>query len=341
MSKMIIATAALFVAGTISAQSFYLPSNTPTTGTCNVIPFGTVRTSATWVNQKYQCLTTQSELGNKQAGTICDIAFAPCGTGSGMQHFDTLEIVLAQTNATILSTTFSANLVANVKTVLKATNYDWHVDGGKFNRIGFDTSYNYIAALGTNLVIQMTMTGNHKTGGHGTGFHRSNTHQRMYAFRWTGTPPATGSAASSIAALKWEVQFGQADLRTFGVGCTGSNGVPTLSLIGTGQLNTAVGVSVANCVNTAPVLHVFGVTRFEPRIDLAIIQAPGCFLYETTDVVIGGVANSSGVYSWQANIPNNRNLVCLRIYTQVFPADAAANNWGRTASNYGRILIGN
>ena len=58
-------------------------------------------------------------------------------------------------------------------------------------------------------------------------------------------------------------------------------------------------------------------------------------------MILPGVSNSSGVYSFQATVPNDTALICFRIYTQVFPSDTSANGWGRTASNYGRILPGN
>ena len=158
-------------------------------------------------------MATNAELGKLVVAYISEIAFAPCGSGSGNYHFDSIEIVLAQTNATSLSTTFSTNLATNPQTVLKATNYDWNVTAGAWNRIGFDQPYLYISGRGTNLVIQLTLMGNHKTGSVGTGFHRDATHQRVYRTGWTGSPPATGSSGS--AALKFEVAVNMADLHTF------------------------------------------------------------------------------------------------------------------------------
>ncbi len=339
MSKnLILATlTTALVASTISAQSFYMPSNTPAVGTCNVIPFGTTNTSTTWVNQKYQCMATNAELGKLVVANISEIAFAPCGSGSGNYHFDSIEIVLAQTNATSLSTTFSTNLATNPQTVLKATNYDWNVTAGAWNRIGFDQPYLYISGRGTNLVIQLTLMGNHKTGSVGTGFHRDATHQRVYRTGWTGSPPATGSSGS--AALKFEVAVNMADLHTFGVGCTGSNGVPTLTLTGSAQLGQSFAFNLANAPAKAPVYHVLGLKRTEPRFDLAAAGAPGCFLYESVDSLSTVVADASGAYSSRVSVPQSSSLLNLRVYTQFFPFDKS-NAFGLTASNYGRILLG-
>ena len=70
-----------------AGQRFHMPSNTPTTGSCNLIPFGDVSTK-TWGNQKYQQLHTWNYLGgSSMSGRICGIAFAACYTG--IRHFDT------------------------------------------------------------------------------------------------------------------------------------------------------------------------------------------------------------------------------------------------------------
>jgi hypothetical protein len=343
MSNPLFATglAAALCISTASAQSYFFPSDTPAVGTCNVIPFGTTATSTSWANQKYQCMATQAELGNVPVGTICDLAFAPCGAGSGNYHFDTIEIVLAQSNQATLSTAFAANLMQNPQVVLQATNYDWNVTGDQWNRIGFDRNYLYLAGNHPYLVIQITVTGTDMTGALSTGFHRDGTHQRVYSVGWTTAAGPAAAGSSGLAALKWEVSFGQADLHSYGVGCTGSNGTPALTLSGDGKINGTVGIDVANCMVTTPVFHVFGLFRYEPRIPLSLIGAPGCYLYQPTNVILGGVSNTSGVYTLSSPIPNTTALLCARLYTQVFPFDRNANSWGNSASNYGRILVGN
>jgi hypothetical protein len=344
MRRVLIATAAVFLIATPSvAQSFYIPSNSPSVGGCNVIPFGIgFGTSPTWANQKYQCMASAAQLGNKPVLRICDIAFAACGTG--IKHFDTIEIKLAQTNASVLSTTFSANMVTNVQTVLSAKDYQWHRTANTWDRIGFDKSYTYIAGTTPNLVIQITVTGSKGLiSGTRSGNHTENV-KRIWASGWTGAPPAIGRTdGSRQGGLKFEVVAQMNDVQQFGLGCRGTAGIPTLSFPSgsSAKLGGSLAISVANCIATTPVLHVLGFTRFGPGIDLGIIGAPGCKLYETTDVIFPGVSNSSGVYSFQATVPNDTALICFRIYTQVFPSDPNANGWGRTASNYGRILPGN
>jgi hypothetical protein len=99
-------------------------------------------------------------------------------------------------------------------------------------------------------------------------------------------------------------------------------------------------IDVTNCLANAVALHVVSLTRYGAGIDLGFAGAPGCILYETTDIIVPKVASATGAYTLRFTVPKDRALVCLRIYTQAFPADAAANGFGMTASNYGRILPG-
>ena len=127
----------------------------------------------------------------------------------------------------------------------------------------------------------------------------------------------------------------------FGAGCKGTAGVPELHLSGSARIGIGtIGISVTNAPSTSTLLHVFGLQRYEPAIDLGFAGAPGCRLYQTTDLVFAGATSSTGTYLLSAKVPNDRTILCTRIYTQVFPADKNANNWGRTATNSGRILPG-
>lgn len=332
--------ATTLVASAVSAQSRFIPDSAASGG-CNVIPFGVNTTSTTWSNQVYQTMATAADLGNAPSGLICDIGFINCGTGNDVYHYDTIEVKLGQTTATSLSTTFSANLAVNVQTVLSATNYDWHATGGKWHRLGLDTSYLYIAARGANLVIQITVTGGRKLAGGLTGFY-TGSRQRLYNFGWTGTPPTTGTLGST-AALKWEVLFQMNDLNTFGVGCPGTNGTPALTFSGSAQIGNSFSVLLANAPARKPALHIVGLKRLEPYFDLGAAGAPGCRLYESVDSAFAVVSDANGGASaGPFKIPNDTGLLCLRVYTQFAPFDKPqGNSLGLTTSNYGRILVGN
>jgi hypothetical protein len=324
----------LLLTSVAAAQSFFIPDSgtTPSWGP-NALPFGPVR------SVKYQQMVTVAELGGaNKAGLICDLAFVP--DVFGIRHFDTIQITLAQTKFKKLTTHFASNLGTNVKTVLKATNYEWHNSvANRWYRIGLDMGYPYRASNG-NLVVHMQFTGTSlkTTSKRFPGFLNSK-RQRVMAYNWTGSPPAIGS--EDLQALKIEVLFGMNDTQAFGLGCLGSNKkTPELSFSGSAKLGASLSMNLKNALPTAALLHVIGLTRLEPEIDLQLIGAKGCRLYESVDVLIGGATDKTGAFARQVTVPNNTSIIGARLYTQFFPSDRQANTWGSTASNYGRILVG-
>jgi hypothetical protein len=324
----------------LSAQSSFIPDNSPSTGAgCNVIPFGTSTLSTTWANQRYQTMATAADLGNAQVLTICDIAFAPCGTQSFVRHFDSIEVRLGQTSATVLNPTFTANLVTNVQTVLSCKNFDWHQTGGQWQRIGLQRTYTYIAPQGSTLVLEVIVTGaQHVAGTGGTQGCQTGPLSRLYNFGWTGAVPTTGSV-DPTAALKWEVVVNQNDLHKFGQGCSGTSGVPALDFTGSAGLGQNMSIDLSNGPLSSVTFLVLGLTDICGGFDLSIIGAPGCLQFVPTSVVLSLPTTSSGTTTAAITVPNDRNLLCQRIYAQFFPLDPV-NTASLTASNYGRILVG-
>lgn len=314
----------LILSTLLSGQSsYFIPSNTPTVGTCNVAPFGRI-------SSIHQSIASAAELGNTAAGQITDLAFAACH--NAVITFDTIEIVMAQTTATTLSTTFASNLVTNPRTVLKATNYVWPVTANQWNRIGLDSPYLYLASQGS-LVVQIILTG---TKG-GTSMHRD-TGQRVYVMDWTGAPPATGTSHASM--LKWEVVFSGSDASVFGTGCQGSNSMtPTLAFTGTAKSGTTLGVDLGNALPNAPTFLAVDLKRTEPALDLGIVGAPGCRMHVFNLITLGGVCNGAGNFAIKLPIPAS-TPPGIHVYLQFFPVDQPANALGLTASNYGRVLSG-
>ena len=62
--------------------------------------------------------------------------------------------------------------------------------------------------------------------------------------------------------------------------------------------------------------------------------------YIPVTVIAGGKADPWWNYVVKFSLPRNGTLLCSRVYTQFFVADSV-NTLGLTASNYGRILLGN
>ncbi len=320
-----------------AASRIYVPDASTTTGGCNVIPFGNTTASPTWGNQKYQQLITASDLGNECVVDICDLGFVSCGTGT--RHFDRIQIRMAQTDQTTLGTSFSANLDANLRTVLDQRNYDWSQVKDQWSQVGLESSYRYDASKGKNLVIQVLVYGAKCDSWSGGGGHRSASRERVYAFGWASAPPATGSRGAS-AALKVQLIANSYDVHNYGVGCKGSNNkFATASIIGSGKIGTNYTLRLSDALPNANTFISVGFSLWSAPFDLSLIQAPGCNMYFNNLLTLNGTCNSIGMSSTNLSIPSSIEP-CLRIYFQYFPLDRAANPLGLTTTNYARLLTG-
>ncbi|MCB9870598.1 MAG: matrixin family metalloprotease [Planctomycetes bacterium] len=323
-----------------SGPTYYIPSDTPATGGCNVIPFGDNSGSSSWRNQKYQqAISIRSDLNGAATGRICDLAWSPCG--SGIRDFDSITVRMGQTTASsnALSTTFANNMVSNVQTVLNRRSYAWHNTADTWNQLGLQSDYVWNTAYGDTIVVEITVTGARLDPTNaGSGFHATD-RQRVYAYGWTGSAPATG-ATDTAAALKMAILVEAADLHTFGRGCPGSNSLtPTLSMSGTGQLGTAYAVNLSGALPNARTALVLGIDTWDPPIDLRPFGAPGCTWFVSDLLWLGYNCDANGRASTVLTVPNNAAR-CLRVYFQWFCVDGPANSLGLTTSNYGRILTG-
>jgi hypothetical protein len=318
-----------------TAQCWYATDNSASTGTCNLIPFGTTPTDPTWSNQKYQQLVAASTIGTTPT-VISEIGFAPCGTG--LHEFATLKITMDQTTNVPLSTTFASNLSAAAVVVLDTKNYRWNKVANTWNKIGLQKSYLFVPQRG-DIVVDIEVTA---VGGAGSaGFHRSGTMQRVYAFGWTGTPPLTGS--TDQAAQKIELCTNTGDLQAFGLGCRGSNQqVPTLSYSGTPRIGTLFNTDLSNGPATRPAFLAVGASSGLPfPIDMTSAGYTGCTIYTWFDwppIILA--TSASGTASVPIAIPNSNSLLNLRLYQQFICFDPGANPGNGTSSNYGRLLIG-
>ena len=196
-----------------------------------------------------------------------------------------------------------------------------------------------MAALGPNLVVQITVTGARldTTSTAFPGYRRGN-RLRVWAHSWSGTPPATGS--NDFFASKIEVNVKGADASPFGVGCLGSVGIPHLALQGTGKLGSNVNADLSRAPANAVTALRIGTRRLEPAVDLTPLGATGCWLYVPDTILVFGVASASGQRSVPGPVPNATGLAGARVYVQYLCQDNF-HPLGWTTSNYGRILFGN
>lgn len=320
---------ATLVALPLAAQNWYVPDNLATIGTCNVIPFGQPAPGS-FSYSKMQTRCTAADLGNV-SGVITGLAFAACNTGRA--HYDRLEIVLDHIPAAqALSTTFAANLTASAVAVLDATNYTWHHTANGWNEVGLQNIFVYNGT--DDLLVEITATNGIAPGGV-----RRDTRQRIYWIGAAGPAPATGT--SSASASKIEVSMLTARASRYGDGCPGSNGSPQIGFTGVPQLGTTFSIDLQNGVPTGLGVLVAGTTNAGPfPLDLGFLGMTGCLAY--TDLLATGIVLLDGAGAGSFSLPLPATLGAgILFYAQYACLDPAANPFGLTSSDYGRILVGN
>lgn len=320
---------ALALASGLAAQNcFYMPSNTPNSGTCNVIPWGVNTASRTWSNQRYQAKFTKAELGNAKR-IIKDLAFAPCG--SGTHRSTSLVIRMAHHNGA-LTTNFATNLGSSSVVVLNKTNHTWTKTVNAWSNVGLTNTFAYDPAKG-DLLIDITVTGNINTGG--TGMHRQSGRQRLYAFGWTGSPPATGRI--DTAALKMRVCTSGGAFGNVGQGC----GPGPLTMQGTGvpNIGQTIGIRAIKGRPNSGGAIVLGGQRQAIKLDL--IGMTGCVLYTDVLAVQGTAFNSSGIsVPWSLALPNDPTLVNQSFFSTAANFDPSANSFGIATADRLEVTIG-
>ena len=143
-------------------------------------------------------------------------------------------------------------------------------------------------------------------------------------------------------ALSYVVQ--SAAYGTYGTGCAGTSGAPTLgAAAGSRPLpGTTFTASLGNLpLSTAVMLLGFSNTQFGAfplPYDLALFGLPGCHL-RTDPFLSFGVTGANNAATWSLPLPNNSGLLGLVFFNQAFVPDPSATG-GFTVTNGGRGRIG-
>jgi hypothetical protein len=82
-----------------------------------------------------------------------------------------------------------------------------------------------------------------------------------------------------------------------------------------------------------------GGTPLTPPLDLAVIQMPGCFLYQFPDVTFGFAVTGANV-PFPVQIPNLNNFNGARLLWQSLTVSAGFNALGLLSSNGVRLNLG-
>lgn len=135
---------------------------------------------------------------------------------------------------------------------------------------------------------------------------------------------------------------------TFGAGCAGTAGVPTLAQSGglLPYLGTTFPVRISN-LSTSGFRVPFGLlgaskttwSGFTLPLDLTGVGMPGCTLYTGGEVVVQLQA-SAGSATWGIAIPFDPALVGAKAFQQIVVIDPGANALGFVTSNATELTIG-
>lgn len=142
----------------------------------------------------------------------------------------------------------------------------------------------------------------------------------------------------------WEFELGPvAEFSTYGQGCAGSRGVPSVSapLGSLPRIGTTFTVQVSNVPFTGPVFLGVGFSDSDYGgtplpLDLSTVGAPGCELLQSLDALLP-LTNIVGSASWSLTVPP---IPGGEFFVQAFAFDPPANAFGYTASNAAKAVIG-
>lgn len=146
----------------------------------------------------------------------------------------------------------------------------------------------------------------------------------------------------------WEYISGSfASFATYGAGCLGSRGVPSLaalpgSLPGIGDI-LRVEVALLPLVPTATVMHLglskTVVSGIPLPLDLGFLGMPGCRLHQSANFSFP-ILNTAGSAPFVLPLPTDETLLGLPFYLQAMVMDRNANPIGLIWSNGGEAVIG-
>lgn len=138
-----------------------------------------------------------------------------------------------------------------------------------------------------------------------------------------------GIAGGVVNGETW--RFG-ASSEPYGAGCSGSNGVPTLTSPDVPRTGGGWPLALANANAAAPVAALVLGLANAPGTPLDGIGMPGCTAWASPDVLLAGAANN-GVATWSVPLPANPAIVGLHLYAQGLSLDLGWNAAGLVSSN--------
>ncbi len=153
---------------------------------------------------------------------------------------------------------------------------------------------------------------------------------------------------STIASVIWEYGDTTWSYSTFGLGCPGTNGTPTLGLAAGSY--PAIGQNLIFDLRNLPIVvrplaGILGTSNTRLRgstplpIDLGFLGMTACQLLVSDDAMMP-VPGGSGASQWRMWFPFDPNFLGASAFLQVLVFDPAANSLGATLTNGATVTVG-
>ena len=315
------------------------------TGNGNAFPFGSD-------GIRYQTLVTNATMGMAPA-MITDV-FVNAGTYVNNEVvYGDIEIKMGKTPVTALSNAWTTNN-PNPTTVYRGP-LRVRFKTGLWTGIGMPATYFWLpTSTSDNLCIEVIVWSVIDKGvySQGQNFYyplAQSSVPRTYLYGWVqgggysnATLPGVGTGGAKLGLL-----FNDGNMVDLGTGCKSSvqtnlaisfdagkwprQGQPfNLNLSGAG--NNQLGFVLLGSND-----QTWGSLTLP--LDLAVINAPGCKVWNDVLVSLGTVTNASGSATYALQLP--AGFVGLRLYASFGVLDPGANPLGFVTSNYAKLYVGN
>ena len=155
-------------------------------------------------------------------------------------------------------------------------------------------------------------------------------------------------AGGTTSAKVWEYGDTTFAYATFGAGCAGTNGTPTLALAAGSDpiLGQTMNFDVRNLPGSPwPLSGILGVSNTQLQngaplpIDLSFLGMTSCQLLVSTEVLVP-LFGTNGSAQWSMRLPYEPGLLGATIFLQVITADSGANPLGVTTTNGATVTVG-
>ena len=287
-------------------------------------------------NMRYQQVFTGSQVGTVRRFVGHSLR-ARARTDSGGSQ--TLEIKVSSTtySPSTITGTFNTNITSKQTIVFKKKTYNYptmtlNTNPSKFQiRFKWDNPYLWLKPKGQNLLIEVINTSSKNLLYFPDAISGDSNVTRIYAT--SGSTATTGTIGRNYGVV---MRFDYVGL---------GSAIPAISSTGTPILGKTFSIDLdAAKANTAAGLIVglskslWGQTKLP--LDLTPLNAKGCNLLVSPDLITGVGVGATGSAKVQVPIPNQKSLIGVQWHNQFLVLDAKANGLGMAFSNGGSAKVG-